>query len=103
VGLRADRRARPDLRRSAAQAGSPHPRIRLAGSRGVSDGTRTRGRRDHNPSNMVRLSAPSPRRARLSAPELLSVALNLDPAQDPATGQDVRLARYTTCRVRPRP
>jgi hypothetical protein len=48
--------------------------------KGVSDGTRTRGRRDHNPSKAVSLSASSAPQHAFSGAELLSVALNLDPA-----------------------
>ena len=52
----------------------------LQGSPRVSDGTRTRGRRDHNPSKAVLLGADGAYDRALSGSELLSVALNLDPA-----------------------
>jgi hypothetical protein len=49
-------------------------------NRRVSDGTRTRGRRDHNPSKAVLFSADAAYQPALSDVELRSVALNLDPA-----------------------
>ena len=46
----------------------------------VSDGSRTRDRRYHNPSRAVPLRRDSAQRLSLSVAEFFSVALNLDPA-----------------------
>ena len=46
----------------------------------MSDGTRTRGRRIHNPSKVVVLRAHSAQRLLVSVAQFFSVALNLDPA-----------------------
>jgi hypothetical protein len=46
----------------------------------VSDGIRTRDRRDHNPTDPVLLGVDDAYERALSGSWLLSVALNLDPA-----------------------
>jgi hypothetical protein len=46
----------------------------------VSDGTRTRGRRDHNPREVVLIGVDAAYEREASAFELRPVALNLDPA-----------------------
>jgi hypothetical protein len=62
----------------------------------VSDGTRTRGRRDHNPNNVVRSGACAASYARLSASELVPVALIWTSRRTPVATCNPRRRRATT-------
>jgi hypothetical protein len=68
----------------------------FAGTKKVSDGTRTRGRRDHNPAKGGALSPDSALQRRLSRRQLCSLALTLDPVWDPVGAGQHPSSRYLT-------